>query len=194
MIDRKPRELSGGQRQRVAVGRAIVRDPQVFLFDEPLSNLDAKLRVQMRVELSELHKRLEATIVYVTHDQVEAMTLGERIVVMNNGIIQQIASPTELYANPQNMFVAGFIGSPPMNFIDVQKEGNVLRMEGGTFTIPDSMADALSKYDNGHLILGIRPEHITGEDMPGTTNLDYKYSTKVQVVEHLGSRIWCTSA
>lgn len=112
MIDRKPRELSGGQRQRVAVGRAIVRDPQVFLFDEPLSNLDAKLRVQMRVELSELHKRLEATIVYVTHDQVEAMTLGERIVVMNNGIIQQIASPTELYANPQNMFVAGFIGSP----------------------------------------------------------------------------------
>ena len=188
MIDRKPRELSGGQRQRVAVGRAIVRDPQVlFLFDEPLSNLDAKLRVQMRVELSEPHKRLEATIVYVTHDQVEAMTLGERIVVMNNGIIQQIASPTELYANPQNMFVAGFIGSPPMNFIDVQKEGNVLRMEGGTFTIPDSMADALSKYDNGHLILGIRPEHITGEDMPGTTNLDYKYSTKVQVVEHLGS-------
>lgn len=187
MIDRKPRELSGGQRQRVAVGRAIVRDPQVFLFDEPLSNLDAKLRVQMRVELSELHKRLEATIVYVTHDQVEAMTLGERIVVMNNGIIQQIASPTELYANPQNMFVAGFIGSPPMNFIDVQKEGNVLRMEGGTFTIPDSMAGALSKYDNRHLILGIRPEHITGEDLPGTTHLNYKYSTKVQVVEHLGS-------
>ena len=194
MIDRKPRELSGGQRQRVAVGRAIVRDPQVFLFDEPLSNLDAKLRVQMRVELSEPHKRLEATIVYVTHDQVEAMTLGERIVVMNNGIIQQIASPTELYANPQNMFVAGFIGSPPMNFIDVQKEGNVLRMEGGTFTIPDSMADALSKYDNGHLILGIRPEHITGEDMRAqpiwiTSTPRRSRSSNIWV-----RRIWCTSA
>ncbi|WP_317906852.1 ABC transporter ATP-binding protein, partial [Bacillus subtilis] len=118
LLERKPKELSGGQRQRVALGRAIVRDPKVFLFDEPLSNLDAKLRVQMRIELAELHQRLGATIVYVTHDQVEAMTLGERIVVMNKGEIQQIASPQELYAKPANMFVGGFIGSPAMNFLD----------------------------------------------------------------------------
>ncbi len=120
LLERKPRELSGGQRQRVAVGRAIVRDPKVFLFDEPLSNLDAKLRVQMRIELAELHQRLGATIVYVTHDQVEAMTLGQRIVVMNKGEIQQIASPQELYAKPANMFVAGFIGSPAMNFLPAE--------------------------------------------------------------------------
>ena len=132
LLDRKPRELSGGQRQRVAVGRAIVRNPKVFLFDEPLSNLDAKLRVQMRAEISRLHNRLDATMVYVTHDQVEAMTMGDRIVVMLDGVVQQIDAPLELYHQPVNRFVAGFIGSPPMNFLS----GRVVRQEGGRFVRP----------------------------------------------------------
>ncbi|MCM3129188.1 MULTISPECIES: sn-glycerol-3-phosphate ABC transporter ATP-binding protein UgpC [unclassified Paenibacillus] len=187
MLERKPKELSGGQRQRVAVGRAIVRDPQVFLFDEPLSNLDAKLRIQMRVELSELHKRLGATIVYVTHDQVEAMTLGERIVVMNNGIIQQIDSPTELYANPQNMFVAGFIGSPAMNFIDAVVEGNRIRIEGAELTLTDEVAAGLAGYHGKKVVLGIRPEHIYGEDIAPSLNEYHKIEAKIDVVEHLGS-------
>ncbi|WP_211747097.1 sn-glycerol-3-phosphate ABC transporter ATP-binding protein UgpC [Paenibacillus sp. Marseille-Q4541] len=187
MLERKPRELSGGQRQRVAVGRAIVRDPQVFLFDEPLSNLDAKLRIQMRVELSELHKRLGATIVYVTHDQVEAMTLGERIVVMNNGVIQQVDSPTELYANPQNMFVAGFIGSPAMNFMDATVKGNQVAVEGASFTLSDGVAAGLSGYQGQKVILGIRPEHIYGEDLAPVLESPHKLAVKVEVVEHLGS-------
>ncbi|MEJ8304910.1 sn-glycerol-3-phosphate ABC transporter ATP-binding protein UgpC [Saccharibacillus sacchari] len=188
MLGRKPRELSGGQRQRVALGRAIVRDPQVFLFDEPLSNLDAKLRVQMRVELSELHKRLGATIVYVTHDQVEAMTLGERIVVMNRGVIQQIANPTELYARPQNMFVAGFIGSPPMNFIDASVESGRLVVEGGSFELPAATLEALSPYAGRKLILGIRPEDIHGDDYaPGLESSPHRMTAHIQVVEHLGS-------
>ncbi|MGG2200790.1 MULTISPECIES: ABC transporter ATP-binding protein [Paenibacillus] len=187
MLERKPRELSGGQRQRVAVGRAIVRDPQVFLFDEPLSNLDAKLRIQMRVELSELHKRLGATIVYVTHDQVEAMTLGERIVVMNHGVIQQIAPPTELYNNPSNMFVAGFIGSPAMNFIDAQIQGDKAIVEGAAFTLPERMARSMKAYEGRSVILGIRPEHIFGEDFALHVSPEHKLSATVQVVEHLGS-------
>lgn len=154
MLERKPRELSGGQRQRVAVGRAIVRDPQVFLFDEPLSNLDAKLRIQMRVELGELHKRLGATIVYVTHDQVEAMTLGERIVVMNKGVIQQVASPTELYANPKNMFVAGFIGSPAMNFIDARIEQGRVVIDGAEFLLSEDAAKPVCRaITTGRLFL-----------------------------------------
>ncbi|WP_223067093.1 ABC transporter ATP-binding protein [Paenibacillus caui] len=188
MLERKPRELSGGQRQRVAVGRAIVRDPQVFLFDEPLSNLDAKLRIQMRVELAELHKRLGATIVYVTHDQVEAMTLGERIVVMNKGAIQQIASPTELYAKPRNMFVAGFIGSPAMNFMDAELDGNRVLVNGTVLELPESMlSSSLADYDKKKVILGIRPEDIYGEDFVQNVKVEGKMTTSVQVVEHLGS-------
>ncbi|AHV96468.1 ABC transporter ATP-binding protein [Paenibacillus sabinae] len=187
MLERKPRELSGGQRQRVAVGRAIVRDPQVFLFDEPLSNLDAKLRVQMRVELSELHKRLGATIVYVTHDQVEAMTLGERIVVMNQGVIQQIASPADLYANPKNMFVAGFIGSPAMNFIDAHVERDHLIVDGGSFRLPEDVAARLSPYSGKDIVLGIRPEDIYGEDFAPGVSTEHRLQARIQVVEHLGS-------
>ncbi|CAM3620113.1 ABC transporter ATP-binding protein [Marinicrinis lubricantis] len=187
MLNRKPRELSGGQRQRVAVGRAIVRDPQVFLFDEPLSNLDAKLRVQMRVELSELHKRLEATIVYVTHDQVEAMTLGERIVVMNQGMIQQIATPKELYANPQNMFVAGFIGSPAMNFIDAVVEGNKVIVEGTFLKVPNHVAAVLQGYEHRPIVVGIRPEHIYGDDYAPSIDREHTLQARIQVVEHLGS-------
>ncbi|AJY75577.1 ABC transporter ATP-binding protein [Paenibacillus beijingensis] len=187
MLERKPRELSGGQRQRVAVGRAIVRDPQVFLFDEPLSNLDAKLRVQMRVELGELHKRLGATIVYVTHDQVEAMTLGQRIVVMNKGVIQQIASPTELYANPQNMFVAGFIGSPAMNFMDATVAGNKVHVAGAEFTLSDKMAKWLSGYEGKSVVLGIRPEHLFGDDYAPGISGEHQMQADIQVVEHLGS-------
>lgn len=187
MLERKPRELSGGQRQRVAVGRAIVRDPQVFLFDEPLSNLDAKLRIQMRVELGELHKRLGATIVYVTHDQVEAMTLGERIVVMNKGVIQQIASPTELYANPKNMFVAGFIGSPAMNFINARVKQGRLFVAGGEFALPQDAAAGLQGYEGGEVILGIRPEHIYGEDFAPGVSAEHRLNAHIKVVEHLGS-------
>lgn len=189
MLDRKPRELSGGQRQRVAVGRAIVRDPQVFLFDEPLSNLDAKLRIQMRVELSELHKRLGATIVYVTHDQVEAMTLGERIVVMNKGSIQQIASPSKLYNEPQNMFVAGFIGSPAMNFMDARIAGGKAHLEGVAFSLSDAMAKALQPYEGQELTLGIRPEHIYDEyyaEKMGVSKENVMQAT-VQVIENLGA-------
>ncbi|KIL42390.1 sugar ABC transporter ATP-binding protein [Gordoniibacillus kamchatkensis] len=188
MLSRKPRELSGGQRQRVAVGRAIVRDPQVFLFDEPLSNLDAKLRIQMRVELAELHKRLGATIVYVTHDQVEAMTLGERIVVMNEGEIQQIASPTELYNKPNNMFVAGFIGSPAMNFIDARIGGGQALLAGGTaFPLPEAAARALGAYEGKPIVLGVRPEHIYGEAMAPDRAGSAKLEAHVQVVEQLGA-------
>ncbi|OKP93036.1 ABC transporter ATP-binding protein [Paenibacillus sp. P32E] len=187
MLERKPRELSGGQRQRVALGRAIVRDPQVFLFDEPLSNLDAKLRIQMRVELGELHKRLGATIVYVTHDQVEAMTLGERIVVMNKGVIQQVASPTELYANPRNMFVAGFIGSPAMNFIDARVEEGRIRIDGAEFVLSQDAAEGLKSYNGREIILGIRPEHIYGEDFAPGVSTEHQMQAHIKVVEHLGS-------
>ncbi|MCP3774172.1 sn-glycerol-3-phosphate ABC transporter ATP-binding protein UgpC [Paenibacillus sp. MZ04-78.2] len=187
MLERKPRELSGGQRQRVAVGRAIVRDPQVFLFDEPLSNLDAKLRIQMRVELSELHKRLGATIVYVTHDQVEAMTLGERIVVMNKGRIQQIASPTELYNRPSNMFVAGFIGSPAMNFMDARIERGHVHVEGASFALSDAAVRGLKAYEGKSIILGVRPEHIFGEELAPPAASAYRLNAVVQVVENLGA-------
>ncbi|TNJ66628.1 sn-glycerol-3-phosphate ABC transporter ATP-binding protein UgpC [Paenibacillus hemerocallicola] len=189
MLDRRPRELSGGQRQRVAVGRAIVRDPQVFLFDEPLSNLDAKLRIQMRVELAELHKRLGATIVYVTHDQVEAMTLGERIVVMNKGRVQQIASPSVLYNQPQNMFVAGFIGSPAMNFMDARIANGKAHVEGAAFELSEDMIKALKAYEGKEVIMGIRPENIYGEDFAEKMSISKVNSmqTSVQVIENLGA-------
>lgn len=164
LLQRKPKQLSGGERQRVAVGRAIVRHPKVFLFDEPLSNLDAKLRVQMRAEIIQLHNRLKSTMIYVTHDQVEAMTMGDKIVVMKDGLIQQIGSPLQLYNNPQNRFVAGFIGSPPMNFIDVKviESGNALLIEEGNQRLavaPEHKA-ALKDYINNIITLGIRPEDL----------------------------------
>ncbi|WP_139488650.1 ABC transporter ATP-binding protein [Brevibacillus dissolubilis] len=187
LLDRKPKEMSGGQRQRVAVGRAIVRNPKVFLFDEPLSNLDAKLRVQMRIELAQLHKRLGATIVYVTHDQVEAMTLGQRIVVMNQGHIQQIASPRELYRNPANMFVAGFIGSPPMNFFDAVLEGNKLRVGDMLLEIPADRVADYQGYNGKDIILGLRPEDIHDIDFAYNIPTHNQARVQVEVVEHLGA-------
>lgn len=189
-LDRKPKALSGGQRQRVAVGRAIVRHPKVFLFDEPLSNLDAKLRVQMRTEISKLHKRLNATIIYVTHDQTEAMTMGDKIVVMKDGIVQQIASPLELYNNPNNQFVAGFIGSPAMNFIQGDLSGNgdieYFKNEQVQIKIDKTMSSALHNLKSDKLTVGIRPEHFSlfeGEHY----NKDSYIKTNVEVVEPLGN-------
>ncbi|HSC71982.1 MAG TPA: sn-glycerol-3-phosphate ABC transporter ATP-binding protein UgpC, partial [Candidatus Methylomirabilis sp.] len=164
LLSRKPRALSGGQRQRVAVGRAIVRKPQVFLFDEPLSNLDAKLRVAMRAELKKLHDRLQATVVYVTHDQVEAMTMGDRIVIMKDGLIQQVGAPLEVYAAPQNQFVAGFIGSPAMNFIPctiTAQDGNLFfKAPGLSLPAPAGKAKALAAYRDKAVTLGVRPEDL----------------------------------
>ena len=190
LLKRKPRQLSGGQRQRVAVGRAIVRHPQVFLFDEPLSNLDAKLRVQMRVELKRLHDRLETTAVYVTHDQVEAMTLGDRVVVMKDGWIQQVGEPLDLYSRPANKFVAGFIGSPAMNFIDVSltdagglwAEGQGLRVK-----VAPAHATRLSAYKGQKVTLGLRPEDLRVAS--GGDPAEYTIDAVVDVVEPLGSEI-----
>jgi multiple sugar transport system ATP-binding protein len=191
LLKRKPRQLSGGQRQRVAVGRAIVRHPQVFLFDEPLSNLDAKLRVQMRVELKRLHDRLETTAIYVTHDQVEAMTLGDRVVVMKDGWVQQVGEPLELYGKPANRFVAGFIGSPAMNFADViiaESNGGVwVESQGLRIKIPAERAEKLRAYKGQHVTLGVRPEDLhvaTGADVP-----ERCFDATVEVVEPLGSEI-----
>jgi multiple sugar transport system ATP-binding protein len=165
LLDRKPKQLSGGQRQRVALGRAIVRKPDVFLFDEPLSNLDAKLRVQMRTELIKLHKRLQSTSIYVTHDQVEAMTMGDRIVVMNDGCIQQVGSPLDLYNTPANLFVAGFIGSPAMNFIacDLVEDNSTayVQTSGFKISLPDDLGDKAKASGTKDFILGVRPEDIT---------------------------------
>ena len=193
LLDRKPRELSGGQRQRVAVGRAIVRKPAVFLFDEPLSNLDAKLRVQMRTEISKLHQALQATIVYVTHDQVEAMTMGSRIVVMKDGLIQQVSDPLTLYDNPNNKFVAGFIGSPPMNFIDadVVKDGSDYAVETSTFkiTIPKSKNDKIKNYEGKKVTFGFRPEDLIDESIVKDKE-GRLIKAKVEVIEPLGSEIY----
>src|SRR6202008_3624052 len=164
MLKRKPRQLSGGQRQRVALGRAIVRHPRVFLFDEPLSNLDAKLRVQMRVELKKLHQRLGTTAIYVTHDQVEAMTLGDRVVVMKDGMVQQVGEPLELYNTPANKFVAGFIGSPAMNFAAVtltEANGSLIAENAGLrIRLPDATAQRLRGHVGREITLGIRPEDL----------------------------------
>ncbi|UCB48062.1 MAG: sn-glycerol-3-phosphate ABC transporter ATP-binding protein UgpC [Deltaproteobacteria bacterium] len=194
LLSRKPRQLSGGQRQRVALGRAIVRDPEVFLFDEPLSNLDAKLRVQMRTELKKLHERLQATVVYVTHDQVEAMTMGDRIVVMKEGVVQQVGNPLELYNNPANLFVAGFIGSPAMNFIPCQllEENAYLCIDTGDFRIPlpESIASKLKSTGENDFIFGIRPEDMF-EKGPGQEPSTERpvIKAKVNVVEPLGKEI-----
>src|SRR2546421_1104534 len=191
LLERRPRQLSGGQRQRVALGRAIVRNPRVFLFDEPLSNLDAALRVQMRVELKRLHDRLETTAIYVTHDQVEAMTLGDRVVVMKDGWIQQVGEPLELYGKPTNRFVAGFIGSPAMNFAEVTitEANGALTAESSGFRVlvPPARAGNLKAHKGQRVTLGIPPEdlHIaTGADPAG-----YTFDTVVDVVEPLGSEI-----
>ena len=168
LLDRKPKALSGGQRQRVAMGRAIVRNPKVFLMDEPLSNLDAKLRVQMRTEIAKLHERLGTTIIYVTHDQTEAMTLGTRIVVMKDGIVQQINTPEHLYNKPCNLFVAGFIGSPQMNFLDAEVEvkgkDTLLHIGDDVLKMPADKAKVLKDYDGKTVIFGIRPEHFGDGD------------------------------
>jgi multiple sugar transport system ATP-binding protein len=190
-LRRKPRQLSGGQRQRVALGRAMVRKPQVFLFDEPLSNLDAKLRVQMRVELKKLHNRLSTTAIYVTHDQVEAMTLGDRVVVMKDGVVQQVGEPLELYNAPVNRFVAGFIGSPAMNFAAVRVSGakDALRADNAGFGIevPAEIALRLAPYTDRDVTIGIRPEDLhlaNGSDPAGLC-----FDAMVEVVEKLGSEI-----
>jgi multiple sugar transport system ATP-binding protein len=190
-LKRKPRQLSGGQRQRVALGRAIVRHPRVFLFDEPLSNLDAKLRVQMRVELKKLHLRLGTTAVYVTHDQVEAMTLGDRVVVMKDGLVQQVGDPLELYNQPANKFVAGFIGSPAMNFATVtMTDGNgrlAAKNSGMEIEVPGTLAERLRPHVGQQVTVGIRPEdlHVASDaDPAGLT-----FNSKIEVVEQLGSEI-----
>jgi len=195
LLDRKPKALSGGQRQRVAVGRAIVRQPKVFLFDEPLSNLDAKLRVQMRAEISKLHTRLESTMIYVTHDQVEAMTMGDRIVVMLDGVIQQVADPLTLYSRPANKFVAGFIGSPPMNMLDasvVAENGSLhVRNQSNSFDLAVDAAHrpALEPYVGKNVVFGIRPEDLEGvggQPLSGGNSI----TADVEVVEPMGAEIY----
>jgi len=185
LLERKPKELSGGQRQRVAVGRAIVRQPKVFLFDEPLSNLDAKLRVQMRTEIKKLHNTLKTTMIYVTHDQVEAMTMGDRIVVMKDGYIMQDDSPINIFNRPASQFVAGFIGSPAMNFfmMNVTKSGSELTLDEGSFSLkaPESLAPHLAGYEGRAITLGIRPEHILVSD----DNADFE--AQLEVSELMGS-------
>src|SRR5262245_31970585 len=191
LLKRKPRQLSGGQRQRVAVGRAIVRHPQVFLFDEPLSNLDAKLRAQMRVELKHLHERLETTAIYVTHDQVEAMTLGDRVVVMKDGAVQQVGESMEIYSGPRNKFVAGFIGSPAMNFIDatITEAAAELYAEttGLRVKVPPEHGAKLASYKGQSITLGIRPEDL--REARGSHHQDVSFDAVVDVVEPLGSEI-----
>lgn len=190
LLDRKPKALSGGQRQRVAVGRAIVRKPKVFLFDEPLSNLDAKLRVQMRAEISSLHNRLQATIIYVTHDQVEAMTMGDRIVVLKDGITMQIGTPLGLYNDPANRFVAGFIGSPPMNIMNakIKEEGGKLVADEGDFqlVLDAKLSDSLRSYAGKELLFGVRPEDLAYTENAGEANI---ITAQVEVVEPLGAEI-----
>ncbi|MDI3548004.1 MAG: multiple sugar transport system ATP-binding protein [Halanaerobiales bacterium] len=200
LLDRKPKQLSGGQRQRVALGRAIVREPKVFLMDEPLSNLDAKLRVQMRTELSKLHDRLQTTVIYVTHDQTEAMTMGDRIVVLRDGVIQQVDDPLTLYNKPNNMFVAGFIGSPAMNFLDAKllKEGDKYYLDGaGAFkiAIPETKVKEvpeIKEYVNKQVVFGIRPEDLTDASLTHEFDIteDNSFTASVEVVEPMGSEIY----
>jgi len=194
LLDRKPKQLSGGQRQRVAVGRAIVRDPAVFLFDEPLSNLDAKLRVQTRAEISKLHQRLGTTFIYVTHDQVEAMTMASRIAVMKDGLLQQIDTPQHLYDHPNNVFVAGFIGSPSMNFFDatvVDQDGK-LWIDGGTFKlqVPENKKTAYLPHKGQKVIFGIRPEDIYAAQYAAPGITPAAISSDVDVTELMGNEIF----
>jgi multiple sugar transport system ATP-binding protein len=194
LLDRKPRQLSGGQRQRVAVGRAIVREPKVFLFDEPLSNLDAKLRVAMRAEISKLHQRLQTTFIYVTHDQIEAMTMATRIAVINKGVLQQLDTPQNLYDKPNNLFVAGFIGSPAMNFFPgkLKKDGGKLTVDTGDFTvnIPVKHTKQYESEAGRDIVFGIRPENIhDAEFVPPGIDAE-KVAVKVDVTELMGNEIF----
>ncbi len=177
LLSRKPKELSGGQRQRVALGRAIVRKPSVFLFDEPLSNLDAKMRVQMRAEISRIHKEIKTTVIYVTHDQVEAMTMGDRISVINKGVLQQVDTPMDIYNEPVNKFVAGFIGAPPMNFIEFEKTENGYKWEDITLSFDNIKEDKI--------IVGVRPEHIKASDKP----FEGSFKVNVDIIELMGSEV-----
>ena len=196
LLDRKPKALSGGQRQRVAMGRAIVRNPKVFLMDEPLSNLDAKLRVQMRIEISKIHQRLGATIIYVTHDQTEAMTLGTRIVVMKDGVVQQVDTPQHLYEQPGNLFVAGFMGSPQMNFLDAQiaEKGGDLIAKVGEYDVVIPAAKAKVLKDGGYVgktvVLGIRPEDIHDSQMFIEASPSAPMTSTVKVYELLGAEVF----
>ena len=190
LLDRFPRQLSGGQRQRVAMGRAIVRDPQVFLFDEPLSNLDAKLRVQMRGEIKDLHQRLGTTTIYVTHDQIEAMTMADKIVVMQGGHVEQIGAPLDLYDRPANMFVAGFIGSPAMNFLKGRIEGGAFRVGGLSLPLPDTRGAP----EGTPVVYGIRPEHwrLDSTGVPAVVRLVEPTGSETQVVAEVeGTRVVC---
>jgi multiple sugar transport system ATP-binding protein len=194
-LDRKPKALSGGQRQRVALGRAIVRDPQVFLMDEPLSNLDAKLRVAMRAEITKLHKRLQTTTIYVTHDQTEAMTMATRIVVMKDGFIQQVGSPKEVYDLPENVFVGGFIGSPAMNFFNGVLEGDFFKIGDRKVKVPEGKMKTLREqgYVNKELILGLRPEDIHDEPVFLESSADTRVTAQIDVAELMGAETFLYS-
>jgi multiple sugar transport system ATP-binding protein len=192
-LDRKPANLSGGQRQRVAMGRAIVRSPSVFLMDEPLSNLDAKLRVQMRTEISRIQQRLETTTIYVTHDQTEAMTLGDRIAVMRAGILQQVGPPSELYGSPNNLFVAGFIGSPSMNFLPAELDGDTVKLPMGSVRVPDELRRRLELGPGGGrrgVVAGLRPEHFEDANLVKETERGITFDAKIDVLESMGSEFY----
>jgi multiple sugar transport system ATP-binding protein len=192
-LDRKPANLSGGQRQRVAMGRAIVRNPSVFLMDEPLSNLDAKLRVQMRTEISRIQQQLETTTIYVTHDQTEAMTLGDRIAVMRAGILQQVGPPSDLYGHPNNLFVAGFIGSPSMNFLSGEINGDTVHLPIGDVRIPDELRGRLASGPGGGrkgVIAGLRPEHFEDAALAPDRSMGTVFKAKIDVLESMGSEYY----
>jgi len=190
-LDRKPANLSGGQRQRVAMGRAIVRDPKAFLMDEPLSNLDAKLRVQMRTEVARLQKQLSTTMVYVTHDQTEAMTLGDRVAVMRSGVLQQVDTPAELYERPKNLFVAGFIGSPAMNFMPAKVEGETVKLPFGDVRISDELRSRLGDAGGRDVIAGARPEAFEDASLVGDArDRGYVFKAKIDLVESMGSELY----
>jgi multiple sugar transport system ATP-binding protein len=190
-LDRKPSQLSGGQRQRVAMGRAIVRDPAAFLMDEPLSNLDAKLRVQMRTEVSRIQQRLGTTTVYVTHDQTEAMTLGDRVAVMRTGVLQQVGSPMELYNEPVNLFVAGFIGSPAMNFMPATLEGDTVKLPIGNVRLPQDLRERVGRVDGKTLIAGIRPENFEDAALTGDArDRGCTFRARIEVLESMGSELY----
>jgi multiple sugar transport system ATP-binding protein len=193
LLDRKPKELSGGQRQRVALGRAIVREPEVFLMDEPLSNLDAKLRVQMRAEITKLHKRLQTTVIYVTHDQTEAMTMADRIVVMKDGVIKQVGAPKELYDFPDNIFVGGFIGSPAMNFFSGRLENGKFVVENQELVVPEGKMKVLKDYVGKEVILGIRPEDIHDEPMFIESSPGSLIDAYIDVAELMGAETYLYS-
>jgi multiple sugar transport system ATP-binding protein len=190
-LDRKPSQLSGGQRQRVAMGRAIVRDPAAFLMDEPLSNLDAKLRVQMRTEVSRIQQRLGTTTVYVTHDQTEAMTLGDRVAVMRSGMLQQVGSPMELYNYPLNLFVAGFIGSPAMNFMPATVHGESVKLPIGEVRLPQELREKVARAEGKQLLAGIRPENFEDAELTGEArDRGSTFRAKIEVLESLGSELY----